>query len=1196
MIVSNASQQTDDGTTNHMYAQRAQATSYAANVARSMTIGEMRQLHRGALAEAEAKDTELRLVLASRYRELVGSSDEVMHMQKRAVELDGLVGSLPSLVGALLDSNDRRDALDGLVMGTTVNDFQDSATVSRNVSNRSVKISIDPVKVAHWKLSRAPRVIHRHLDRGDVHGAATALVDIFSLISSYTNVFPLANELSSAVMVNPITQIMDRRLAAQLKMVFLHVQTLPSRTVRLCKRLLLIRSSSSSFSSSPTSSSLAYECSDCNGVEVMASALSAINLLDVGRRYRTVDGDDGENGRYVNESQRAVRLVDMYYESKAKLIHDLLGQLSTPGSGAGGKEKDKDKDGIDSNSTMAGKSNYYTPEATDKAEKILSKIVFILQYDIILHPYQIFCLRRFVCSIGNGKNTVDCNNNQRGGTEKELERERHIISSLPKFDPDLLKNKASNFLAAHLPLIRTKVKSVLMAIAGTTASRLGHIRQSLYDKTDGIECRKDIDSNGLCTWDEAVNGVVDLKIVMHGLEGSSSLLVNTTTINGSKTSTSTPASSSSTAHPGRKRFSLWGTLFSNTFSSLVHSLLATSFHSVHSRVVSTLRASLANAPPSSCILPHEAHRNASQIANDLDSALRRVGDDAHELLVHAEEREESQRRLRQSLYVQTCEIMGRLLNELRRMLLDGTTMSSLEVLHGNGKGMQQRRYSSSPSPSSIGWNDGDKIGRDATRELIVGRLCYLLKFRLTSLPILLDPESSPAVLSVRSSSTGLVQRGGKHIQRDISGVDDRPGKGGMITLAELRSSFEIADDDEDGLISFDEAMEAMEGAFSGTQFRGAEMVSETMLLSSSTVTSSDKKDGGDRGSSSIEVIRSGGIGNAIDPPRNVTLSELALLSARGLKHESTGLESALGTVQRSLDCIVQTCFTTWATVVLQPFVSSLQDCTRQWMDTACNIEDQEWRRLHHLLEKETKSSSASLENREKIKKDNMINIEEKQIQQALAVGNVSPHFLSYLLSVASVLNQSICPSDSLSPVSSLDCASAMGIELACSSSTPLIHDDCKEDELTMLHIIRGSLLNESFKSLINIFEKEILTSSINRVDKEEQDSVTKIKLCGPTSLLQLYLDNEFVLMCFYERNKIGFIMKEISECNFGEKGNVSSGENFVEQSKKMLEQIGETVFSEINVNHTIVNKDTLLPVIRERYLDVVNSCNLFLCT
>eukprot|EP00985_Skeletonema_marinoi_P023747 scaffold15978_cov103-Skeletonema_marinoi.AAC.1 len=76
----------------------------------SMTIDEMRILHRTALAEAESKRTELRLVLASRYRELVGSSDEVISMKERAEELNALVVALPELVERVVQSADASDA------------------------------------------------------------------------------------------------------------------------------------------------------------------------------------------------------------------------------------------------------------------------------------------------------------------------------------------------------------------------------------------------------------------------------------------------------------------------------------------------------------------------------------------------------------------------------------------------------------------------------------------------------------------------------------------------------------------------------------------------------------------------------------------------------------------------------------------------------------------------------------------------------------------------------------------------------------------------------------------------------------------------------------------------------------------------------------------------------------------------------
>jgi hypothetical protein len=81
-------------------------------------------------------------------------------------------------------------------------------------------------------------------------------------------------------------------------------------------------------------------------------------------------------------------------------------------------------------------------------------------------------------------------------------------------------------------------------------------------------------------------------------------------------------------------------------------------------------------------------------------------------------------------------------------------------------------------------------------------------------------------------------------------------------------------------------MEAADSAFSGTEFHGAEMVHETLLLSSK----------GDESPSTST--------GPLAAPSNFTLSELTLLCARGLRHETSGPNSALGTIQTSLDDIV----------------------------------------------------------------------------------------------------------------------------------------------------------------------------------------------------------------------------------------------------------------------------------------------------
>eukprot|EP00559_Dactyliosolen_fragilissimus_P005224 CAMPEP_0184860522 /NCGR_PEP_ID=MMETSP0580-20130426/5399_1 /TAXON_ID=1118495 /ORGANISM="Dactyliosolen fragilissimus" /LENGTH=1323 /DNA_ID=CAMNT_0027357659 /DNA_START=148 /DNA_END=4119 /DNA_ORIENTATION=+ len=1168
-------QQQNVNSTNNTYAQRQQATSYATNVARSMTIDEMRQLHRGALAEAEAKETELRLVLASRYRDLVGSSDEVQFMRDRAMELDASIKDLPGLMEALLSRAEKKkveyqgeDEVKNADAGKSIIGDK-SVNKDRNMINR--------------KLHDYPRTIHLSLDGGDVHGAAINLISLFTLIASHTQIFPLANILAAnnnhSPKFNPdkardtntsIKSInLDPLIQTRMKMVYLHVQTLPERTAKLSKRILLFKSS--------------FEC----GPKITAGALSALHLLDVSRHHHH---DKQSKSATSTIDNCATKLIDLYYDAKATLIHDLLNQLDVDGnslmSNAGVRTKESDTNGNSkhkSHSSIPGTTeDHNKSQHTDAAERILSKIIRILQYDIILHPYQIFILRR-------------CTNN-----DNQLPKsydEDSIMSGLPSsFDATTLKLKVSKFLAAHLPLIRTKVQGLLMAIAGTTASRLGHMRQSLYDKTDGIDSVKELNNSNsaICTWDEAVHTLVNLKIVMHGLDESSSTnhltnninthgsshhnnnengFSNNTTNNNNNNNMILPTSSSTT-HTGGRKFSLWSTLFSHTFSSLVHSLLTASFHSVHSRVVATLRASLANAPPLTSILPHEAYRNTLRITTELDKALRKVSDDAHELLVHAEERAESERRLRQSLYVQTCEIMGRLLNELRRMLCRN------EV---------SRTDSDSPYYDDSVNNDdhnnddeGEDIEVDATRDLIVGRLCHLLKFRLASLPSLLNHNSSPAVL-------GSVTSGGA-------------GKAGMITIVELSSSFDIADDNDDGLISLEEAMEVVEGAFSGTNFRGAEMVQETMLLSSNTTAD------GRVLVQSNTVVSSTASGKTI--PQNVTLSELALLTARGLRHEASGWLSALGTVQRCLDNIIHLCFERWAKGALFPAYRSLKNGCSRFMNTATTVPDAEWKRLHHLIREESedivlqREIGNELDEIEEEKEDGKTATLNHALNDKLPpIGTVSPHILSYFLSITSILNYSVCPSDSIPPIPSEAYAQKMGIDTMPSSGIMGLGMTC---------LLRGYLLKESLIIMANVMHREIIGSmpadknaslvtgegDENTNDggvKHDMQENTKISKSSPTSIVQLKMDVDFAILCFFQRNKFGFEAYSLVECGSNEEK--SSASEFVESSKHKLDKISEDLLVEIQSERVTRGKhinDALVKAIEDKHKAVLTSCHLSL--
>lgn len=939
----------------------------------TMTIEEMRHVHKRALSEAEAKRTELRLVLASRYRELVGSSDEVLKMGERAKELHELVHALPSLMDKLAQSTST----------TSQDEVKNEQSDQENKAERLINLRRD--------LSRLPRVINRALDKKNVHQAATSLIELFGIIASHTDEYPLANALSDAKLEQD-KDAMDPLLAKQIKMTYLHVETLPVKTKRLAK--LVLQSSAADTINK-----------DGMGARQTAAALSTLKVLDV---------------KHADEN--ATELLDLYFDSKAKLLQSLLSQLATTSASSDGDDKDVD---------------------AENAEDILSKIVLILQYDIILHPYLVFVKRDFPA-------------------ESPLAVQA-IMATMPTFEKEIITAKVSHFLAAHLPLIRTKVKSILVTIAGTTASALGKIRQSLYDKTDGVDCIEALDSNGIATWEEAVAAMVDLRIVH------------------SHASQSLSDAASKISGQSQRKFSLWSALFSNTFSSLVHSLLTTSFHSVHARVVSSLRTSLANAPPFSAMLPHEAYRNTLRIATELDAALLKVSDDAHELLVHAEEREESERRLRQSLYVQTCEIMGRLLCELRRMLF--------------------RK---------------DKSESHATKEFIVGRLCHLLKFRLTSLPTLLNPSSSPAAML-----------GGNTI--------------GMITLYELRSAFELADDNDDGLITFEEAMESVDSAFSGTQFHGAEMVRETLLLGSKPEEAPAASTG------------------AFVTPSNVTLDELTLLSARGLRHESSGPNSALGTIQSSLDDIISSCFSEWADVALEPSNESYKSGLKAFLDTACSTDEAEWQRSHRPSE-----DISSLQELGEIPGDDA----GTDTLADPVVGNVSPYVVGYMENISSILSRSVCPSDSMKPVPSSEYATTLGITANSEADIPSLMDT-----------IRWAILGKAVQSVAAVTNDEIDRAVSTNQDSSGDGQVWPLKESGPSALIQLNLDVRFLQLCFFQRNLYGF---------GGE-----NGEDSIESARLSLS-------SQIDTADQLLRRAynggvrSLYPVIEDRHRHVLEVCDLFL--
>jgi hypothetical protein len=182
----------------------------AQSMAKSMTLDEMRVVHQRALRDAEAKRMELRLVLASRYRELVGSSDEVIKMNERAAELLDLVQNLPQLLDRVANAHPSTAAV------TTQEEKLD------NVGADDEENDARRVNAIRAKLANYPRLIHRALHKKDVFLATTTLLDLFTLIASLSDRYPLATSLSrmdSKVSTMDRT-LVDETMEAQLRMLF----------------------------------------------------------------------------------------------------------------------------------------------------------------------------------------------------------------------------------------------------------------------------------------------------------------------------------------------------------------------------------------------------------------------------------------------------------------------------------------------------------------------------------------------------------------------------------------------------------------------------------------------------------------------------------------------------------------------------------------------------------------------------------------------------------------------------------------------------------------------------------------------------------------------------------------------------------------------------------------------------------------
>ena len=125
------------------------------------------------------------------------------------------------------------------------------------------------------------------------------------------------------------------------------------------------------------------------------------------------------------------------------------------------------------------------------------------------------------------------------------------------------------------------------------------------------------------------------------------------------------------------------------------------------------------------------------------------------------------------------------------------------------------------------------------------------------------------------------------------------------------------------------------------------MVRDTLLLSTSQSGTADTSNGVTNRTNGSFVPN-----KQNSAPQNVTLSELALLSAKGLRHDASGPRSALGTVQSSLDEIVTRCFKGWAQAALSPPLKSFRTKLRETIEVSSTVSDIEWRRMNGLIDKD----------------------------------------------------------------------------------------------------------------------------------------------------------------------------------------------------------------------------------------------------
>ena len=372
----------------------------------SMSMEEMRALHSQALYDAEAKRTELRLVLSSRYRELVSSSDTVYHMTQRANALQALVQNIPPMIYKLTNTTTEEEE-------EHKEDHQEISTNTINNNHNHSQVQQPHSSITHSKtilsVHQLLRTMYRALDDTQLYTATISLLQIVSLrhlLSSVDSSFqekrrPWCHSIRTVqqrqcrtimtkdtfrrtkdpTSILPSTTAtsstsQQQQLQTLFQMIDLQIQTVPDQIRRLAYQTMQL-----CHSATTTPSNIRRPATSTS-----TAALLALYLLH--ERTDVTSEEDEEDDKEEEEDWSILeQLITTYYQCKATLISSLLNQLSTTNNTSSSSMHHTTTVDTTHHHHHHQNNHHHT---IHNAEQILIQIVQILQQDIIVHPYWIF--------------------------------------------------------------------------------------------------------------------------------------------------------------------------------------------------------------------------------------------------------------------------------------------------------------------------------------------------------------------------------------------------------------------------------------------------------------------------------------------------------------------------------------------------------------------------------------------------------------------------------------------------------------------------------------------------------------------------------------------------------------------------------------------------------------------------------------